>query len=161
MHGLTETSEPGDRVSLSAPEPRQHSEARSRGKHVELQGIIEVEIHSADAAIVTLSGEHDLESQPRVAAALAAGGVYPTVLADLSGCTFADSSMIAALLRAARLLRERGGELELVVGPEARSTRRTLEMMGVAAILRVHDSRAAALDALEARPRPASFHRAA
>jgi anti-sigma B factor antagonist len=120
------------------------------------QDTIQVEIHSADAAIVSLSGEHDLESQPRVAAALAAAGVCPTVLADLSACTFADSSVIAALLRAARQLTELGGALELVVGPEARAIRRTLEMMGVAGILPLHDSRAAAFAGLAARPRPAT-----
>jgi anti-anti-sigma factor len=129
--------------------------------HVAQQGIIQVEIHSANAAIVSLSGEHDLESQARVTAALTAGGVCPTVLADLSDCTFADSSVIAALLRAARELRERGGALELVVAREARSIRRTLELMGVATLLPMHDSRAAALAGLESRPRPASFPRAA
>jgi anti-anti-sigma factor len=128
---------------------------------VGLQGTIQVEIHPAGATIVSLSGEHDLESQARVEAALTAGGVCPTVFADLSGCTFADSSVIAALLRAARQLRERGGALELIVALEARSIRRTLEMMGVAAFLPLHDSRAAALAGLEATPRPASYPRAA
>ena len=125
------------------------------------QDTIQVEIHSADAAIVSLSGEHDLESQPRVTAALAAAGVCPTVFADLSGCTFADSTVIAALLRAARQLTELGGALELVVDQEARAIRRTLEMMGVAAILPVHDSRAAALAGLAARPRPDTLPRVA
>jgi anti-anti-sigma factor len=157
---LTESSEPGARASPS-PGVALHSEARTRGKHVGQQSIIQIEIHSADAAIVSLSGEHDLESQPRVTAALTAGGVCSTVLADLSGCTFADSSVIAALLRAARQLREQGRDLQLVVGPEARSLRRTLEMMGVAALLPVHDSREAALAGLVARPPAASVPRAA
>jgi anti-anti-sigma factor len=125
------------------------------------QDTIQVEIHSAHAAIVSLSGEHDLESQPRVIAALTAAGVRPTVLADLSGCTFADSSVIAALLRAARHLSELGGTLELVVDPEARSIRRTLEMMGVASILPLHDSRAAAFAGLEARAGASTLPRAA
>jgi anti-anti-sigma factor len=125
------------------------------------QDTIQVEIHSAATAIVSLSGEHDLESQSRVTAALTAARVCPTVLADLSGCTFADSSVIAALLRAARQLAELGGALELVVGPEARAIRRTLEMMGVAAIVPVHDSRTAAFAGLAARPRPATLPRAA
>ncbi len=128
---------------------------------MEQQGTIQVEVHSGGAAIVSLSGEHDLESQARVTAALTAGGVYSTVLADLSACTFADSSVIAALLRAARQLRERGGELQLIVAPEARSLRRTLEMMGVAAFLPMHDSRAAALAAVALRSRPEAFPRAA
>ena len=45
-------------------------------EHVGQQGTIQVEVHSADAAIVSLRGEHDLESQARVTAALTAGGVY-------------------------------------------------------------------------------------
>src|ERR1700733_3175502 len=107
------------RPRLPSPRSRVGRARRAReATHVGQQGIIQVEIHSANAAIVSLSGEHDLESQARVTAALAAGGVCPTVLADLSGCTFADSSVIAALLRAARELRERGGALELVVARE-------------------------------------------
>jgi anti-anti-sigma factor len=124
-------------------------------------GTIQVEMHSATAAIVALRGEHDLESQQRVAAALTSAGACQTVLADLSDCTFADSSIITVLLRARRTLAERGGTLELVVGPEARSIRRTLEIMGVAAILRVHDSAAAAFAAIGDGPGSAVLRRAA
>jgi anti-anti-sigma factor len=124
-------------------------------------GTIQVEIHSADAAVVTLRGEHDLESQPRVAAALTAAGVCPHVVVDLSACTFADSSLIAALLRGARVIGERGGTLPLVVGPEARSVRRTLDLMGIATILPLHGSRAEALGAIAGAAVPAAHRRAA
>jgi anti-anti-sigma factor len=125
------------------------------------QGTIQVEIHSADAAVVTLRGEHDLESQPRVSAALTAAGVCPHVVVDLSGCTFVDSSLIAALLREARVLGTRGGTLPLVVGEDARSVHRTLDLMGIVTILPLHDSRAAALDAITGVDRPSARHRAA
>ena len=106
------------------------------------QGIIQVEIHSANAAIVSLSGEHDLESQARVTAALTAGAC-PTVLADL-------------WLHVRRLVRDRGaaargvgvaragGALELVVARE-RADPQDAETMGIATLLPVYDSRAAAL----------------
>jgi anti-sigma B factor antagonist len=125
------------------------------------QGTIQVEIHSADAAVVTLRGEHDLESQPRVTAALTAAGVCPHVVVDLSACTFVDSSLIAALLRGARVLRERGGTLPLVVGHDARSIRRTLDLMGIVTILPLHDSRDAALGSLAGGARSPARHRAA
>jgi anti-anti-sigma factor len=122
------------------------------------QGTIQVEILSIDAAVVSLHGEHDLESQARVATALAAAGTSRTVFADLSACTFADSSVITALLRAARAMEDRGGTLELVVAPEARTIRRTLEIMGLVGILTVHDSLA---ETIAGQPRRAELRRAA
>jgi anti-anti-sigma factor len=134
---------------------------RDERKLVGQQGTIQVEIHSADAAIVTLRGEHDLESRQRVTAALTAAAVCPNVVVDLSGCTFVDSSLIVALLCGARTLGERGGTLPLVVGRDARSVRRTLDLMGIVNILPLHDSRAAALGALASGPRGSALHRAA
>jgi anti-anti-sigma factor len=67
------------------------------------------------------------------------------VVVDLSACTFIDSSLVALLLRAARVLGERNGTLPLVVGSEARSVHRVLDLMGITTILSLHDSRAAAL----------------
>ena len=125
------------------------------------QGSIEVETHSADAAVVTLRGEHDLETQPRVSAALVAAGTCRHVVVDLSACTFVDSTLIATLLHEARALGERGGTLPLVVGPEARSIRRTLDLMGVLTILPPHDSRSSALGSISGEAPPSARRRAA
>jgi anti-anti-sigma factor len=119
---------------------------------VEPQGI-EVEVHSATAAIVTLRGEHDLDSRPDIAKALETASGRTHVLVDLSECTFIDSSVISALLRASNSLTIRGGLLELVIPSGAhRAVRNVFEIMGLQRLLPIHETRAAAIEYLDAPP---------
>lgn len=65
---------------------------------------------------VRVRGEIDIATNPTFDAALASAGEAGVTLLemDLSGVTFMGSSGLAALLRAQRLLRERGARLVLV-----------------------------------------------
>ena len=65
---------------------------------------------------VRVRGEIDIATNPVIDAALEAAGEAGASLLemDLSGVTFMGSSGLAALLRAQRLLRERGARLVLV-----------------------------------------------
>ena len=76
---------------------------------------IELELHSSSLAIVTLRGEHDLASSPEIANRLSSASDHANVLVDLSACTFMDSAVISALLRASNALNTRGGLLSLVI----------------------------------------------
>jgi anti-anti-sigma factor len=92
----------------------------------------------------------DLATVSRLAAALdparvERGGI---VEVDLAPCTFVDSSVVAALVRADEHLRARGATLVVVVAPGP--VRRTLEITGVLTMLRVVDG--AALRILPGRP---------
>jgi anti-anti-sigma factor len=107
---------------------------------VPAQATIEVRLHSHAASVVTLRGEHDLDSRPGVMLALAAASANGDVLVDLSECSFIDSSIISAFLLAAKRLQERDGALELVIPPDARHLRRILEMTSVQTILPSHDT---------------------
>ena len=118
-------------------------------------GSIEVELHSDTAAIVTLHGEHDMESGTEVAVGLASAGERQNVLVDLSDSTFIDSSVIGALLRAAKQARGRDGVLAIVIPPDVRAVRRALEVSGVEALLTLHATRAEGLSALDDRARKA------
>jgi anti-sigma B factor antagonist len=86
------------------------------------------------AASVALVGEHDLATAPELAEALreTAG----PVLVDLSQCTFIDSTVIGALVRAHRGLQAHGHRLD-VRAAEGTQVRRALDVAGVATVLRV------------------------
>jgi anti-sigma B factor antagonist len=105
---------------------------------------IEIEAHSAAVSIVTLRGEHDLHSWSEVTLAFANASQRPRVVVDLSACTFLDSSMLTALLVAAKELRKRGGALTVVI-PRRSAIRRIFEVMNVDALVAIHETRAAAL----------------
>jgi stage II sporulation protein AA (anti-sigma F factor antagonist) len=103
---------------------------------------VEVELHAGvGTAIVTLRGEHDINTEPRVSEALACAGEHPRVLVDLSECTFADSSLINALVNANTAIRQREGLLEVVIPPEASAARRIAELARLDEIVRVHSAR--------------------
>jgi anti-sigma B factor antagonist len=105
--------------------------------------LIEVRVSSDGTSIVMLRGEHDLCSRPEVTRALVAACFRPNVVVDLSDCTFIDSSVISAVLAAAKRLHQRDGQLELVIASEA--IRRVVRLMGIERILCVHETCAAAL----------------
>jgi anti-anti-sigma factor len=105
---------------------------------------IEIEIHSPAICIVALRGEQDAASSEAVTLALAAARGYDTILVDLALCTFIDSTLITALLVAARRAQELGGALDLVLPVEPNAVRRTLEIANVQMLLPFHASRGAA-----------------
>ena len=122
---------------------------------------IEVVAHSPAAAIVTLHGEHDLASRPRLARALQTAANRPDVLVDLSHCTFIDSAVIAALVLAWRKQHERDGMLELVIPPDRGKIRRVLELMSLERILPLHETRGPGIASLEAEEQRRREYRAA
>ena len=69
-------------------------------------------------AVLSLSGELDLASAPRLDEALfECEDGAPTILLDLRGLTFMDSSGLRVILAADARARSRGGRLMLVPGP--------------------------------------------
>jgi anti-anti-sigma factor len=127
---------------------------------VDALGAIEVEIRSERTAIVSLAGEHDLDSKVRVAQSLTAACACPDVLVDLSECTFVDSSIVACIMHAAGRQQAAGGTLELVASSAAHCVRRALEIMGIDTVLTLHSDRNAGIVAISgprsARPQATS-----
>ena len=105
---------------------------------------VELEFPRPGVACVRLRGDHDLSSRPQLAEALAGAGDRPNVVADLSECTFMDSSVIAAFLQAGRGLGQTGGRLAIVIPPDAGEVRRVADLTGLASVLPVHETAAAA-----------------
>jgi anti-anti-sigma factor len=109
----------------------------------------DVAYYSGRAAIVTLHGEHDLALKPELVRALATASFQRNVLVDFSPCTFADSSVLSALLQAAPPLQRRGGLLQLVIPAQRPGIRRVFELMGLQRHLPIHPTLEAAIDYID------------
>jgi anti-sigma B factor antagonist len=85
-----------------------------------------------DHTIVTISGEIDLYTAPRLHSELAgllAEGMPARVVIDMSGVEFCDSTGMNVLLSCLRRARERGGELEIAAPKPA--VRKILQVTGL------------------------------
>jgi anti-anti-sigma factor len=99
------------------------------------------------AYVVTVGGELDLYSTPRLTAELGAVTADAAeVVLDLTEVTFMDSTALGAILASARLLRDAGGRLSLVAADA--STRRLLGLVGVDRVLPVYETAERALEHL-------------
>jgi anti-sigma B factor antagonist len=93
-----------------------------------------------DHTIVTLAGEIDLYTAPRLQSELLAAmrSADPAlVVVDMSGVEFCDSTGMNVLLAAHRHACERGGDLALAA-PRA-PVRKILEVTGLSSVFTVHD----------------------
>jgi anti-sigma B factor antagonist len=85
-----------------------------------------------DHTIVTILGEIDLYTAPRLHSELAgllAEGMPTRVIIDMSGVEFCDSTGMNVLLSCLRRARERGGELEIAAPKPA--VRKILQVTGL------------------------------
>jgi len=104
-------------------------------------------------ALVSVSGELDLYVERELREALEAADLLglPTVVVDLSGVTFMDSTACGILVGEARRRgRENGGGLVLV--SNSTRTGRILEVAGIDGIVPVHETLHAATQALLLEP---------
>lgn len=102
---------------------------------------------AGDGVVLTLSGELDAYDAPSLRAAFteAVGGLGETVLVvlDLTAVSFLDSTVLGTIVGLLKRVRERDGELRVVL-PET-AARRIFELTGLDRSLDVRPSRAAAL----------------
>jgi anti-sigma B factor antagonist len=101
-----------------------------------------------DIFVVSLAGEHDLYTAPKVREALRsviAAGARTTVV-DLTETTFLDSTMLHVLLSARNELRD-GGRLLLVT--DDATVKRVFEISGIDRFFDFYPSRRAAEEAAE------------
>jgi anti-sigma B factor antagonist len=111
---------------------------------------IEEERPSPATVLLILHGEADLHSAPELRERLRAtidGGAANVVL-DLSDSTFVDSTSLGVLLGGMKRLRERDGQIHLVV-PRP-DVRRIFEITLLDRIFPLHETREQALAALSA-----------
>lgn len=91
-------------------------------------------------AVVTVDGELDLYTAPRLQAVLASllRERVDRVVVDLSGIEFCDSTGMNVLLSAMKRIREQGGTLELAAPRPA--VRRILQITGLDTVFSVHEA---------------------
>jgi anti-sigma B factor antagonist len=103
--------------------------------------------------VVALFGEHDLSTADEIAAQI--GRVFDAgsnLVLDLSAATFIDSTVTGAVLRAQqRADSHKEDELVVVAPPTDSQARRTLELVGIGEIVRLCETRAAAMEVLAYR----------
>jgi anti-sigma B factor antagonist len=104
-------------------------------------------------AVITFSGEHDLNTAPDLRQKLSAeieDGF--AIVVDLSGAAFVDSSILGAVLDARRRARDAGIAFEVALNDGAKPVERVLDVTGLSSSLPVHATRAAAMEAVRAGP---------
>ncbi len=104
------------------------------------EGLVVTTEEIADLAVVRVDGELDLATAPalvEVLERLVERDDRPIVI-DLSACGFVDSRGSRALALTAR--DADGPQIGIVCPQENRSVRRVLELVGIADLLKVHDS---------------------
>ena len=111
-------------------------------------GTAKVEFASPETAVVTLVGEHDLNSRLTLRATLTCAAEGRNLLIDLGLCTFADSAIVSLLLATERALAQHDRRCELVIPPDAGYVTRLFEITGITHLFRVHSSLAAALESM-------------
>jgi anti-anti-sigma factor len=115
------------------------------------RGTVAVERLAGRVSVVVMEGEHDIGTQPELTRALDRAterATHSSVLVDLTRCDFIDSTVIAALIKAAQLQQARGEQLVLVIPSETRMVYRVTQVSGIAAVLPIFESRAAALEVI-------------
>jgi anti-anti-sigma factor len=112
-------------------------------------GSVEVEPHGPNVVVVTLRGEHDLNSKQVLREALASAGADANVLVDLSECSFIDSTIIGVLVQAFQAQAERGRRLELAIPPAAHAVQRVVTIAGLTTFLSMHETRSAGLASMQ------------
>ena len=102
-------------------------------------------------AVITFSGEHDLNTAPELRGRLAAAlEERVPVVVDFSGAAFIDSSILGAVLDARQQARERG--LGFALSDGAQPVQRVIEVTGLDTTLPVYPSRSAAIEEAHAGP---------
>ena len=100
-----------------------------------------------NVGVFSLEGDFDLANVPELEESLLAvfGSGTPTVVVDLSGVTFLDSTMLRAMVTGRRQAEEQGGRL-LLVRPQPMLWR-VFEVVALDQVFSSYESLAAALDA--------------
>lgn len=121
-------------------------------------GEIGIETTETGTAVVSISGEHDLNTAPDLRSRLdELTGSGSAVVLDLSSATFVDSSILGVILEARRHAVEAGLGFAVAQADGSEAVSRVLEITGLQEELPVHASREGALsDAERGAPEKAS-----
>jgi anti-sigma B factor antagonist len=102
------------------------------------------------ASVIALRGEHDLSTGPAIEAACDSAWAYSSsIVFDLAGATFIDSTVVGVMVSARRRAAESGGSVA-VVAPAGGPPARVLTLVGINDVLPLHETRDEALRTISA-----------
>ena len=97
------------------------------------------------ASVIVLRGEHDLSTGPAIGAACDDAWAHSSsIVFDLAGATFIDSTVVGVMVNARRRAAESGGSVA-VVAPAGGPPARVLTLVGISDVLPLHETRDQAL----------------
>jgi anti-sigma B factor antagonist len=108
--------------------------------------MIELDTHPSGAAVLRVEGRLTMVDAPalRAAAGEAVAGAATTVVVDLSGCEFMDSSGLGAVIAGLKAARQAGGDLRIAApSPQVLTV---LQLTNLERVLRPFASVAEAID---------------
>lgn len=105
-----------------------------------------------ELAVVSVSGELDLHTAPRVRTGIEEAGAVgaDTVIVDLSETSFIDSAALGVLVQETKRLEGRGHSLVLVTSDPR--TMRVVELSGLSGVLRTYATLQDAISGLVSEP---------
>jgi anti-sigma B factor antagonist len=112
----------------------------------------EIEVQRTDGlAVVSISGEHDLNTAPDLGSQLARLIAEDEgIVVDMSPASFVDSSILGVILDSRRSAHDAGQAFEVVHDGETEAVARVLEITGLRRELPVHQESSAAVAAASA-----------
>ncbi len=103
-----------------------------------------------DASVIALRGEHDLSTGPAIEAACDDAWAHSSsIVFDLTGATFIDSTVVGVMVSARRRAADSGGSVA-VVAPAGGPPARVLTLVGINDVLPLHETRDDALRTISA-----------
>ncbi len=111
----------------------------------------------AESTVIHVAGELDLSTVPRFDAELEQASTGGRVVIVLADCTFIDSSALQSLVRAQRIVSERGGAIALVA--PSQPARRVLEVAALDRFIPVFATLDVALAATDQGRHPQNLQR--
>jgi hypothetical protein len=130
-------------AAVTIPSQRRASPVRQRADDVSERAddVIEIELRSTDVALLSLVGEHDIGSQARLSEALEyAMSSRKAIIVDLAPCTFAELTVVGALIDCERRLRRQDRSLAIVIPPCDSFPRRLSRAVRLESWMPVYDS---------------------
>ena len=102
------------------------------------------------ASVIALRGEHDLSTGAAIQAACDDAWAHSSsIVFDLAGATFIDSTVVGVMVNARRRADESGGSVA-VVAPAGGPPARVLTLVGISDVLPLHETRDQALRTISA-----------
>ena len=116
-------------------------------------GQVAVEHQARGISIVTMRGEHDLNTHPVLAQALALAAAHSNVVIDLTECSFIDSTVIQEFIRTSETVGANGERVVLVIPPEQPAVSRIAAITGLTHLFELHTTKDTALASLDTATR--------